>query len=65
MYASFEKIVNRISMLITKFNYLITLQEIAIFFSVINCIIMNVLDHKIVRILQNDDKYNIMKICLK
>lgn len=35
MYASFEKIVNRISMLITKFNYLITLQEIAIFFSVI------------------------------
>lgn len=55
MYASFEKIVNRISTLITKFNYLITLQEIA----------MNVLDHKIVRILQNDDKYNIMKICLK
>lgn len=35
MYASFEKIVNRISMLITKFNYLSTLQEIAIFFSVI------------------------------
>lgn len=64
MYASFEKIVNRISMLITKFNYLITLQEIAIFFQC-HCIIMNVLDHKIVRILQNDDKYNIMKICLK
>lgn len=64
MYASFEKIVNRISMLITKFNYLITLQEIAIFFSVI-VLNMNVLDHKIVKILQNVDKYNIMKICLK
>lgn len=50
MYVSFEKIVNRIFMLIIKFNYLIMLQEIVIFFSVINCIIMNVFDYKIVRI---------------
>lgn len=65
MYASFEKIVNRISMLITKFNYLINYAAGNCNFFQCHCIIMNVLDHKIVRILQNDDKYNIMKICLK
>lgn len=61
MYASFEKIVNRISMLITKINYAAGNCK----FFQCHCIIMNVLDHQIVRIGQNGDKSYIMKTCLK
>lgn len=46
MYASFEKIVNRISMMIRKINYAAGNCK----FFQCHCIIMNVLDHQIVRI---------------